>query len=64
MYTLLLGCIVLGATALAFWLALPVGGKVRRWITPRLEPLVAVAIVGGAGVGTILVVLGVASAFG
>jgi hypothetical protein len=61
MPTLLLGCIVLGATALAFWFALPVGGKVRPWITPRLEPFVAVAIVGAAGVAMILIVLGVAS---
>jgi hypothetical protein len=62
MFTLIFGCMVLGATALLFWFALPVDGKVRPWITPRMEPLVAVAIVGAAGVGMILVVLGVASA--
>ena len=61
MYTLLLGCIVFGASALVFWFALPVDGQVRPWITPRLEPLVAVAFVLAAGVGAILVVLGVAS---
>ena len=63
MYTLLLGCIVLGATALAFWFVLPVDGKIRPWIKESWEPIVAVVIVGGAGVSVILIMLGVASLF-
>ena len=62
MLTLALGCAVLLATTLAFWFALPADGKVRRWITPGLEPLVAVALVLAAGVGVILLILAAASA--
>jgi hypothetical protein len=64
MYTLLLGFIVLAATALVFRLALPVGGKVRPWITDTLEPIVTVAIVGGLGISIILMITGTVSLMG
>jgi hypothetical protein len=64
MYTLLLGFIVLAATALVFRFALPVGGKVRPWMTDTLEPIVTVAIVGGLGIAVILIVTGTVSLVG
>jgi|RhiMethySRZTD1v2_1073278.scaffolds.fasta_scaffold00200_37 hypothetical protein len=61
MYTLLAGLVVLGVTAFAFWLVLPVDGSIRRWIAGPLEPIVAVAIVGGIGISVILIVWGAAA---
>jgi len=61
MFILLLGFAVLGGTGLLFWVSFPKKGKVRRWITPSMEPMVAVVLVLGTGVGGILVVLGAAS---
>ena len=61
MKALLLGCIFLGAATLLFWFALPVVGKVRPWITPLLEPIVAIAFVLSLGAGFVLIIAGAVS---
>ena len=63
MLTILLGLILLGATAVGLWFALPVGGKVRPWLTPRIEPLVAIGFVMATGAGVIALLIGVSSVF-
>ena len=57
MQTVLLGIAMLAATALALRFALPINGKVRPWITPRLEPYLVVVFVAAAapGLGFILI---------
>lgn len=61
MLTILLGLILLGATAVGLWVALPVGGKVRPWLTPHMEPIVAIGFVMAAGAGMIALIIGASS---
>ena len=61
MPNLLLDAAIFGATVFVFWSALPKDGKVRPWITPRIEPYVAVGLIAGAAVGAFLIVLGAIS---
>ena len=51
MLTILLGVIILAATAVAFMYARPIGGKVRPWMTPRVEVIVGIAFVMAIGAG-------------
>ena len=62
MNNLVFGCTLFGAAALLIKIAAPVKGKVRPWITPLMEPVLAVGIVAAVGAGIILVILGIASA--
>jgi hypothetical protein len=62
MLTILLGVIILAATAVAFMFARPVGGKVRPWITPRIEAVVGIAFVMAIGAGILTIVVGLSSA--
>jgi hypothetical protein len=57
----LLGAAILAASAFTFWAALPVEGKVRPWITPKVEPYLTVAILIGAAMGLFVLGVGVAS---
>jgi hypothetical protein len=56
MLNLLLGVALVGVSALAFRSALPVEGRVRSWIAPKIEPYVAIAFVllGTLGLGLML----------
>lgn len=58
MLNVLLGAAVFGATAVAFRYALPVDGKIQRWMTPNVEPYMAIAFVGGASLGLGLMIVG------
>jgi hypothetical protein len=61
MLNIVLGAAVFGATALAFQAARPVNGKMRPWITPRVEPYITVAFVAAASLGVGLILVGVVS---
>ena len=61
MLYLLLGAGILAASGFAFWSALPVDGKVRDWITPRVEPYVAIAILMAVTMGFFLLGSGIAA---
>jgi hypothetical protein len=62
MLQLFLGVAILVAAGVAFRMALPVGGRARPWLTPVLEPYVAVAFVASAGVAVVLIVSGIGAA--
>jgi hypothetical protein len=64
MLNLLLGSAILAATGFLFWSARPVDGKMRAWITPMLEPYIAVGFVAAAGCGLGLSLLGLVLIFG
>jgi hypothetical protein len=64
MVNLLLGAALVGATAVAFRAALPVDGKMRSWITPKIEPYVAIVFLAVATTGFGLMLLGAISFFG
>jgi hypothetical protein len=61
MLNIVLGGAIFGATAFAFQAARPVNGKMKPWITPRLEPYITVAFVGAASLGVGLILVGVVS---
>ena len=52
---------MIGATAVAFRFSLPIDGKVRPWITPRLEPYLVIALVGALGLGLGFILVGAVS---
>jgi hypothetical protein len=62
MLNIVLGGAILGATIVAFQRARPVDGHMRAWITPTVEPYVAVTFVGFATLGIALILAGFVSA--
>jgi hypothetical protein len=56
---LMLGVVVLGVTALTFWLVLPVGGEAR--LPPRAEPIVTVGLIVGVAAGVVLIAMDIVS---
>ena len=61
MLYLLLGTGVLAASGFLLWSARPADGRMRDWITPRVEPYVAIRILMGATTGLFLLGSGVAA---
>jgi hypothetical protein len=58
MLNLLIGGAIFAVSAFVFWSAMPVDGKIRPWITPRIEPYVVVGLLAGAVIGVFLIVIG------
>jgi len=57
MINFLLGGAAVGLSGLGLWCVLPgADGKVQPWITPRLEPVVAIVLVLAATLGVGLIV--------
>jgi hypothetical protein len=63
MLELFVGIAILVATAVAFRMSLPVGGRVRPWITPKIEPYVCIALLGALTAGVALTSLGSVDVF-
>lgn len=59
------GAVLLIASVLAFWFALPQDGEVRRYLrNDQIQGYYVVAIIGGFVIGLLNVVLGLVSLFG
>ena len=64
MLSLIAGIVVFFVTGGIFWMLLPSGDKLHRWVNTEWEPYISVAICSGVALGFTLILSGAINLFG